>query len=333
MEILITLKNELLGFLGINEVWKLLQTGDFSIFLTWEGIKAVLIPFIPLLLLLELVLGFINKKPDTKVYPATFLIYVLNRLISRVIAIGMTAIIIAHLQSYALFQTTLTWYWLIYGYVVWEFAHFVYHYLGHKVRLFWCLHSTHHTPEDMNLSVTYAHFFLEGAYADTIRSTICILAGVHPALLFLVMFIDGTYGGFIHIGESISKSGRIGIYSKWLLTPLHHRIHHARNPLYMDTNYCNMLNIWDRVFGTFQEEDKNVKIEYGITRKVNMKNIFDVYFGEFYELFKDMGHAPGFKNKVLYMFMPPGWNHNGQHQTAKIVRDSYLKNEEVSVIK
>ncbi|MFT7248940.1 MAG: hypothetical protein ACI97P_001720 [Arcticibacterium sp.] len=117
------------------------------------------------------------------------------------------------------------------------------------------------------------------------------------------------------------------MYAKWLLTPLHHRIHHARNPLYIDTNYCNLLNIWDRVFGTFQEEDKDVVIEYGITRNVNTNNILDVYFGEFIALFKDVWHAPGIKNKFLYVWMPPGWSHTGDHQTAKVVRDAYFKDK------
>ena len=95
-----------------------------------------------------------------------------------------------------------------------EFAHFIYHFLGHKVRLFWCLHSTHHAPENMNLSVTYAHFFLEAPYADVIRTSICIFLGVNPPLLFLIMFIDGTWGAFIHVGENILKNGRLGFLNK-----------------------------------------------------------------------------------------------------------------------
>lgn len=328
MEILETLWREIVGFLGVQEAFKILQTGDFSAFLTWQGVKVILIPLIPLLLIFEFILGLIHKKPDTKVYKVNFLVYVLNRLFSRFVALGVTALIIAKLQPLAPFQTTMTWYWFLYGYVVWEFAHFVYHYLAHKVRLLWCLHSTHHAPENMNLSVTYAHFFLEGAYADAIRGTICVLAGVHPALLFLIMFIDGTYGGFIHIGEGISKSGKLGFMSKWILTPLHHRLHHARNPLYMDTNFCNLLNIWDHVFKTYQEEDEQVKIEYGITRKMDSGNIWDVYFGEIVVLAKDVWNAPGLKNKVLYLIMPPGWSHTGVHQTADVVKQSYLNSIE-----
>tara|TARA_R110002033_G_scaffold17242_3_gene47201 strand:+ start:1048 stop:2103 length:1056 start_codon:yes stop_codon:yes gene_type:complete len=327
MEILGTLYDEVVGFLGISQALELLQAGDYSVFSTYDGVVSLIYPIIPLLLLLEFILGLVYKKPNTKVYKVNFLIYVFNRFIGRFIAIAMVTLIIGWLQPYALFQTKMTWYWFIYGYIVWEFGHFLYHYWGHKVRLFWCLHSTHHAPEQMNLSVTHAHFFLEAPYADAIRTTVCLLLGVEPVLLFLIMFIDGTYGAFIHVGENLMKDGRMGFLNKIILTPSHHRVHHARNPLYMDTNFCNLLNIWDKVFGTYQEEQHDIQIEYGITRKMDSGNFLDVYFGEFVALFKDVAKAPGLKNKLLYIIMPPGWSHTGEHQTSKLVRGAYLNEQ------
>jgi len=324
MEILEIIWNEIIGFLGIGQALDILQAGNFEAFKTYDGISALIYPIIPLLVLLELILGLIYKKPQTKVYKVNFLIYVFNRFVGRFIAIAMVTLCIGLFQEYALIKTSFTWYWLIYGYVVWEFGHFLYHFWGHKVRLFWCLHSTHHAPENMNLSVTYAHFFLEAPYADVIRTTVCILMGVEPKLLFLIMFIDGTYGAFIHVGENLIKKGKFGFLNKIILTPSHHRVHHARNPLYMDTNFCNLLNIWDRIFGTYQEEEDHVKIEYGITRNMDSGNFLDVYFGEIVALFKDVYKAPGLKNKLMYVVMPPGWHHSGNHKTAKIVRKEYL---------
>jgi len=324
MEILETIWNEIIGFLGIGQVLEILRAGNFEAFKTYDGISALIYPIIPLLVLLELILGLIYKKPQTKVYKVNFLIYVFNRFVGRFIAIAMVTLCIGLFQKYAFFKTSFTWYWLIYGYVVWEFGHFLYHFWGHKVRLFWCLHSTHHAPENMNLSVTYAHFFLEAPYADVIRTTVCILMGVEPELLFLIMFIDGTYGAFIHVGENLIKKGKFGFLNKIMLTPSHHRVHHARNPLYMDTNFCNLLNIWDRIFGTYQEEDDQVKIEYGITRNMDSGNFLDVYFGEIVALYKDVYKAPGLKNKLMYIVMPPGWHHNGDHKTARIIRKEYL---------
>ena len=327
MDILGNLYNEIIGFLGISQALELLQAGDYSVFSTYDGVVSLIYPIIPLLLILEFILGLVYKKPNTKVYKVNFLIYIFNRFIGRFIAIAMVTFIIGWLQPHALFQTKMTWYWFIYGYIVWEFGHFLYHYWGHKVRLFWCLHSTHHAPEQMNLSVTHAHFFLEAPYADAIRTTVCILLGVEPVLLFLIMFIDGTYGAFIHVGENMMKDGRMGFLNKIILTPSHHRVHHAKNPLYMDTNFCNLLNIWDKVFGTYQDEQHDIEIEYGITRKMNSGNFMDVYFGEFLALFKDVARAPGLKNKLLYIVMPPGWSHTGEHQTSKLVRGAYIKEQ------
>ena len=236
----------------------------------------------------------------------------------------MVALCIGALQPFAIIKTSMTWYWFIYGYIIWEFAHFIYHFLAHKVRLFWCLHATHHSPEEMNLSVSHAHFFLEAPYADFIRTSICILMGLDPIMLFTIMFIDGTYGAFIHVGENLIKDARFGFLNKIMLTPSHHRVHHARNPLYLDTNYCNLLNIWDRIFGTYQEENPDLDIDYGITRPINSGNFIHVYFGEIIHLTRDVIKAPGLLNKIRYIFYPPGWSHESGYRTAKMIRESYL---------
>ncbi len=319
------LYNEFVSFLGANHIFDILRSGHYEKLLTLDGIFAFLSPLVPLLLLFEILRAFVYKKFKIDDYKVPFLIFVCNRLLGRFISIAAISFCIGLLNKYALITTSFTWYWLIYGYIAWEFSHYVYHYLAHKVRLFWCLHSSHHAPESMNLSVSYAHFFLEGPYADVIRTSICLVAGVNPPLLFLIMFIDGFWGTFIHIGDNILKDARLGFLNKWILTPSHHRVHHARNPLYMDTNFCNLLNIWDRFFGTLQHEEHDTPVEYGITRKINPKNFWDVYFGEIVLLIRDIKKAPGAKNKFLYVFMPPGWNHTGEYQTAKMIRSKLIK--------
>ncbi len=326
LEILDVLKNELFNFFSLHNLIKLIESGDYESLRTWSGITAAHSPLIPIIVIVEMLMAFAHRKFHAAEYKIPFFIYVFNRIAGRYISFGIVAFCIGTFSSYAVVQASMTWYWFIYGYIAWEFSHFIYHYLGHKVRLFWCLHSTHHAPESMNLSVTYAHFILEGPYADFIRTSICILAGVPPAMLFAIMFIDGTWGGFIHVGENFMKDARFGFLGKLILTPSHHRVHHAKNPLYMDTNFCNLLNIWDRVFKTYQPEKHDISIEYGVTRKINAKNFFDVYFGELYYLWKDMVAAPGIINKLLYIVMPPGWHHSGEHKTAAVVRNEYLKN-------
>lgn len=327
MDIFQILFEEAWRFLQVSQALALMQSGDLSALTTYDGLRAVIRPAIPLLLIFEAVLGLIYRKPQSKVYRVNFLIYVCNRFIGRFISFGMVLFCIGLFQRYAPLQVSLSWFGFIYAYLVWELGHFLYHYLAHKVRLLWCLHSTHHAPEDMNLSVTHAHFFLEAPYADTIRTTVCILLGVQPELLFLIMFIDGTYGAFIHIGDNLVKDARFGVLNKIMLTPSHHRVHHARNPLYIDTNFCNLLNVWDRIFGTYQEEDRSLTIDYGINRKMNSGSFLDVYFGEFVALGRDLRAASGLKNKLLYLLMPPGWHPGGEHHTAAVVREQYLNTE------
>ncbi len=325
MDILKILRDEFTGFFGIGHWLKMYQTNDYSSLSTFDGVVSAVGPLIPLVLVIEITRALLYKRFKIEDYRMPFLIFVCNRVISRFLSFAVVAFCIKWISPVAIFKTSFTWYWFTYGYIIWELSHFVYHYFGHKVRLFWCLHSTHHAPEQMNLSVTFAHFFLEAPYADVIRTSICILMGVNPPLLFFIMFIDGTWGAFIHAGENIVKDGRLGFLNKIILTPSHHRVHHAKNPLYMDTNFCNLLSIWDHVFKTFQYEKNEERPVYGITRKMNPNNFLDVYFGEVAALGRDVWRAPGIKNKVLYIFMPPGWSHTGDHKTAKQVRDAFLK--------
>ena len=319
------LQEEFQAFFSMQGLLDLIDSGDYSSLRTWSGLTTAIGPLIPFILIAELLLAFVHRGANPREYKVTFLIYLFNRVAGRFISFGVVGLCIGWLQPFALSGVGLTWYWFIYGYVIWELAHFVYHFLAHKVRLFWCLHSTHHAPENMNLSVTYAHFILEAPYADLIRTSICILLGVPPEMLFAIMFIDGTWGAFIHVGERVLKDARLGWLGNLILTPSHHRVHHARNPLYMDTNFCNLLNIWDHVFRTYQPEQPRLQIEYGITRKISAGNFFDVYFGELYYLARDVWNAPGMWNKLRYIFMPPGWNHTGHHDTAHVRRLQWLE--------
>jgi sterol desaturase/sphingolipid hydroxylase (fatty acid hydroxylase superfamily) len=311
------------GFFGLDDLIGIVKSGDYSSLKTLKGMIAVIGPLFPIVLVIEFMAALLYRKLKIIDYKISFFSYVLNLTIGRVISIAMVAFCIALFSPHAIFKSRLTWYWFIYGYIVWEFGHFIYHYLAHKVRLLWCLHSTHHAPENMNLAVSFAHFFLEAPYADVIRTSTCILLGVDPTILFLVMFVDGFWGGFIHIGETLGRRARCGPLFNFILTPSHHRVHHGRNPLYMDTNFCNLLNIWDRVFGTYQTESEKIPVDYGITRVMKNNSFLDAYFGEIVFLAKDVARAPGLKNKFLYLVMPPGWSHTGDHKTAKKIRREY----------
>ncbi|MGO4261955.1 sterol desaturase family protein [Lysobacter sp. TAB13] len=324
-------QQELVGFFGLGALLELLAERGYRALLSADGAAALLYPVIPVLLIYELLRTIAHRQFKLEDYKLPFLTMLANRLISAFLTFGVVTLCIGLLQPYAPFQVGISVPGLIYGYLVWEFAHFVYHYLAHKVRLLWCLHSTHHAPVAMNLSVNYAHLFLEAPYADLIRTSICILAGVEPPLLLLIMFIDGLWGQFIHLGEHALKDGRLGFLHRIILTPAHHRVHHARNVVYMDTNFCNLLNVWDRVFRTYQPQREDVRIEYGITRPMKPGSFLDAYLGEFHALGRDIAKAPGLKNKLLYLVMPPGWSHDGDHKTAEASKRAWLAQQRASV--
>lgn len=329
IDILAWIRDQLNVFFGLGPLLQTFAAGDYRRLLTVEGFGSLVGPIIPLLLLFELLRGMVLRRARRVDYQVPLLILVLNRCIGAFLSIAMVGLCIGLFNRFAPFQAGLTWYGLLYGYVAWELAHFVYHFLAHKVRLLWCLHATHHAPVAMNLSVNYAHIFLEGIYADFVRTSLCMLLGVSPPLLVLIMIIDSFWGQLIHLGENVLPQGKLGRLHRVLLTPSHHRVHHARNVLYMDTNFCNLLPIWDRLFGTYMEAHEEVPIEFGITRPVKPYSVLDAYLGECWLLARDVWRAPGLRNKLLYLLMPPGWSHDGNHHTAKVAKQA-LQMEQVA---
>ncbi|MEO7048765.1 MAG: sterol desaturase family protein [Ferruginibacter sp.] len=325
MDIIHKILQWIAGFFAVTEISKIIHSGNYSSLTTFKGIVALLKPLIPIVTLLEFIIALLYRKLKLIDYKISFFSYLTNAIIGRFISIAAVAFCIGLFEKHAILKSEPTWYWFLYGYIVWEFGHFIFHYFEHKVRLLWCLHSTHHVPQNMNLSVGFAHFFLEDPYANVIRTTTCILLGVSAPMLLAIMFIDGMWAGFNHLGENMSRTCKLGPLHKFILTPMHHRVHHGRNPLYIDTNFCNLLNIWDRVFRTYQPIDPKIPVEYGITRKMLPNSFLDAYFGEFVGLAKDITKAPGLKNKFLYIIMPPGWSHTGDHKTASKLRKDYIE--------
>lgn len=261
-------------------------------------------------------------------YKTNFLAKVFNEYISKLFIIFVYIEMMPFFRQFALFTVPGTWYGWLYAYLMWELTYWIWHYLGHRVRLFWCLHSPHHAPVEMNLTVAWVHFFAEGYYTAAIQVPLLMLLGVTPEMVAIILVIDGTWGTFIHAGEDAFKNGRLGILEKLLITPSHHRVHHARNPLYMDTNFCVLLPFWDWLFGTLQNERQEVKIEYGITRPTQPTSFIDMYFGECICLYKDLKTTPGFSNKIRLLFKPPGWQPGNLEHTAKAVRRNFLKGRE-----
>ena len=247
-------------------------------------------------------------------------VLVLNIAVATFIGVVSTATLSILGFKLSLFQLGTAWYLWPVGLLIYEFFYWVQHWLAHKVRILWCLHSPHHAPESMNMFVGFNHSFLETMfYMPFFLGFMPALFGVHPFVILGIVIIDVTWGNLLHINDSI-VTGRYGILEKILQTPSYHRVHHAQNVRYMDTNYNSITLFWDWALRTLQPLEDNEPVRYGITREVKTTSFWDVQFGEFVALFKDMVRAPGIIAKLKYAFMPPGWSHTGEHQTASMLK-------------
>lgn len=257
-------------------------------------------------------------------YQPTFFTGLLLGLLPRLIVIDVFWLLLPYFEPFALFRVGYTWYGWLYALLVWDLSMWIWHYGAHKVRLLWCLHSPHHAPQNLNMTVAWVHFFAEGYYSALVQVPLLMLLGVEPGMLVVLMAFEVTWGTFIHAGERSFRTGRFGPARFFIITPSYHRVHHAKNPLYMDRNFCSLLPFWDWMFGTLQPLRDEVKIEYGITRDINVTSFVDFYFGEFLLLARDLRSARGWRTKLAYLVKPPGWAPGDASHTASSARRDFL---------
>lgn len=329
MHLISSIEKQVVNFFKINDWINMVETGNFSALTTLSGFIIHLEPLIPIFVIIEAVHSYFHGNLNLKNYKFSVFTQLVNLLISRILSLGVIIFSIAWSSKFQFYKINFSWYSVIYGFIIFELAEYIHHFISHKVRILWCIHSIHHIPEDMNISVRYTTSFLESPLADLIRIPICIVSGMNPLSIFFIMTVHTLWSGFIHTGDGLIKSGRLGVLKFLIITPSLHRVHHAKNSLYLDTNFSNFLNIWDRLFGTYQSERADIKPEYGTTRKQHSSNIMNVYIGEIYALMVDVWNAPGIINKIKYIFMPPGWNHSGKTNTAKFIRSEFIETDHI----
>lgn len=235
----------------------------------------------------------------------------------RLAAIAVSSVALATYGSqFALFDLPHAWYIWPVALLVYEFFYWLQHWMGHKVRLFWCIHSPHHAPGAMNMMVGANHHLLEsGLYFPIFFGFFPALCGVPVEMILVVALVDIFWGSFLHISPAIIRKS-YGPLEYFMQTPSYHRVHHGKNVKYMDTNYNSITLFWDYVMGTRQPFDPNDPVEYGITRDVDTTSWWDVQFGEFALLWRDLKSATRLKDALGFLFMPPGWSPDGNHQTA-----------------
>jgi sterol desaturase/sphingolipid hydroxylase (fatty acid hydroxylase superfamily) len=192
------------------------------------------------------------------------------------------------------------WYTWVIALVGVDVLFYAYHRIAHRVRLVWATHQAHHSSRYFNFATALRQKWNNSG--ELIMWMPLPLLGVPPWMVFTSFSISLIYQFWIH-------TERIGTLPRPIEfvfnTPSHHRVHHGMDPEYLDKNYAGILIIWDRLFGTFQPE--LFRPHYGLTKPVNTFNIWSLETHEYVAIARDVRAAPQWRDKLGYVFGPPGW--------------------------
>lgn len=230
-------------------------------------------------------------------------------------SLGLVLILVSYpflLEHLALIEIKATWLVWVVAFIALDFAGYWNHRLSHHINLFWNQHVIHHSSEEFNLACAlrqpisnllgyYALLLIPAALLGVPNQVIAILAPIH---LFAQFWYHTQY------------IGKMGILEYVIVTPSQHRVHHAINPEYIDKNLGQIFCIWDRMFGTFQEELDDVPPQYGVLKPANTWNPIIINFQHIWRLMQDAWRTRSYWDKLRIWFMPTGWR-------PKDVKDKY----------
>jgi sterol desaturase/sphingolipid hydroxylase (fatty acid hydroxylase superfamily) len=189
------------------------------------------------------------------------------------------------------------------AFIALDFSGYWVHRLSHEINFFWNKHAIHHSSEDFNLACALRQSISSFVSLFTIFLLPAALLGV-PAPVIAVIAPLHLFAQFWYHTQHI---GRMGFLEHIIVTPAHHRVHHALNREYMDKNHGQIFIIWDKLFGTFQDELPGVPPIYGITRPANTWNPIKINFQHIWLLIKDAWRARSIWDKIRIWWMPTGW--------------------------
>lgn len=196
-----------------------------------------------------------------------------------------------------------TWTTYLICFICLDFAGYWVHRIQHRVNILWNNHLVHHSSEEFNLACALRQSIASVIKFMAVFLTPAAILGVPPQVVALVAPIH-LFAQFWYHTRHINKMG----WLEWIIvTPSHHRVHHALNPEYIDKNFSQIFIIWDRLFGTFQPELPEVAPVYGITDPVRTWNPFRINLHQLKRLALDCWHARSWTDKLRIWWMPTGW--------------------------
>ncbi len=263
------------------------------------------IPAFVILIIIEYIASLIMRRPvNTALDTISSLSSGMTNTLKDVL--GLSVVIVSYgwlHQHLAVFSIASPFWMYLVAFVLIDFASYWSHRFNHEYNVMWNRHIVHHSSEEFNLScalrqsisgIIGVYFFLYVPMA---------VVGIPPKVIALMAPLH-LFAQFWYHTRLI---GKMGFLEQILMTPSHHRVHHAINPEYLDKNYAAIFVIWDKLFGTFQEEQDDIPPVYGVKRQVKTWNPFIINYQHFWLLIKDAWRTSKLWDKVRIWFMPTGW--------------------------
>lgn len=261
------------------------------------------IPFFFLLIGIELIAEAIKRTEYYRVNDAinSLSMGLLSRMtgiVKQVIPITMYVLVYENFAMQTLPDTVWTW---IAVFVLYDFFYYWNHRLGHEMSLLWAAHVVHHSSEDYNLTTALRQ--TSGSIFSWIFYLPLAFVGFDPIMVISVGAINLVYQFWVHT-RHVPK---LGWYEWIFVTPSNHRVHHAQNQIYIDRNYGGVFILWDRIFGSFQEELESDPPIYGIRKALHSWNPLWANFQVYSQLFKDSWRTAKLSDKLKVWFGRTGW--------------------------
>lgn len=261
------------------------------------------IPFFFLLIIIEVVADKYLKTGYYRVNDAinslsAGVLSQMTGLLKKLIPFTLYVMVFEHIQ---LFSLPSHWWVWIFAFIAYDFLYYWNHRLGHEVNLLWAAHVVHHSSEEYNLTTALRQ--TSGSFLSWIFYLPLAVLGVDPVILISVGSLNLLYQFWVHT-RHVPK---LGWYENYFVTPSNHRVHHAQNAIYLDRNYGGVFIIWDRMFGTFQEELEHEKPIYGVRKALQSWNPLWANAQVYTQLCKDAFRAQRWQDKASIWFRRTGW--------------------------
>jgi sterol desaturase/sphingolipid hydroxylase (fatty acid hydroxylase superfamily) len=273
--------------------------------MTGPQIIVLATPVFLLLIAIEFLIGLKRGRNTYRLNDAlnSIALGVMSQVVGVFVAlftIGLYAIAFEHGSLWQL-SAREPWVWVV-GLVFYDFCYYWVHRFGHTVALMWAAHVVHHQSEDYNLS-TALRQTSSGWLVSWIFYLPMAVLGFPPLVFGVVALVDLLYQYWVHT----QQIGRLGWFDRWFCAPSNHRVHHAVNDKYLDKNYGGIFLVWDRLFGSYIEEDDAVPCVYGTRGPLRSWNPLWANLHTYAEMAKDSWRARAWADKWRVWFKHPGW--------------------------